>query len=113
MTWQALTLMLMWRLPFVLAPGLAARLSLHLASCELTPAVPGSELEAICCVVSQVRDRATLYLAELDGLAGGPAAITVQWNIPAKNLEKSLRAYLENGPDAPFDLVSAVFFAPL
>lgn len=74
---------------------------------------PGSELEAICCVVSQVRDRATLYLAELDGLAGGPAAITVQWNIPAKNLEKSLRAYLENGPDAPFDLVSAVYSAPL
>jgi hypothetical protein len=53
-----------------------------------------------------VRDRATLYLAELDGLAGGPAAITVQWNIPAKNLERSLRAYLENGSDAPFDLVS-------
>ena len=73
----------------------------------------GSELEAICCVVSQVRDRATLYLAELDRLAGGPAAITVQWNIPAKNLEKSLRAYLENSPDAAFDLVSAVYPAPL
>ena len=64
-------------------------------------------------MLSQVRDRATLYLAELDGLAGGPAAITVQWNIPAKNLEKSLRAYLENGSDAPFDLVSAVYPAPL
>ena len=54
----------------------------------------------------QVRDRATLHLAELNGLAGGPAAINVQWNIPAKNLEKSLRAYLENGTDAPFDLVT-------
>lgn len=54
----------------------------------------------------QVRDRATLHLAELNGLAGGPAAISVQWNIPAKNLEKSLRAYLENGTDAPFDLVT-------
>ena len=32
--------------------------------------------------------------------------MTVQWNIPAKNLEKSLRAYLENGTDAPFDLVT-------
>jgi hypothetical protein len=54
----------------------------------------------------QVRDRATLYLAELDGLAGGPEAIDVHWTIPAKNLEKSLREYLENGTDAPFDLVS-------
>ena len=54
----------------------------------------------------QVRDRGTLHLAELNGLAGGPAAINVQWNIPAKNLEKSLRAYLENGTDAPFDLVT-------
>ena len=48
-------------------------------------------------VLNQVRDRATLYLAELDGHAGGPQAIDVQWNIPPKNLEKSLRAYLENG----------------
>ena len=53
-----------------------------------------------------MRDRATLYLAELDGHAGGPQAIDVQWSIPPKNLEKSLRAYLENGTDAPFDLVS-------
>lgn len=52
-----------------------------------------------------MRDRATLYLAELDGHAGGPQAIDVQWAIPPKNLEKSLRAYLENGTDAPFDLV--------
>lgn len=52
-----------------------------------------------------MRDRATLYLAELDGNAGGPQAIDVQWNIPPKNLEKSLRAYLENGTDKPFDLV--------
>ncbi|EIE27371.1 Coatomer, gamma subunit [Coccomyxa subellipsoidea C-169] len=54
----------------------------------------------------EVRDRATLYLAELDGNAGGPQAIDVQWNIPPKNLEKSLRAYLENGTDKPFDLAS-------
>lgn len=56
---------------------------------------------------AQVRDRATLYLAELDGHAGGPEAIDVQWSIPAKNLESSLRAYLDNGTDAPFDLVPA------
>ncbi|CAL8463056.1 g2590 [Coccomyxa elongata] len=54
----------------------------------------------------EVRDRATLYLAELDGHAGGPEAIDVHWSIPPKNLEKSLRAYLENGTDAPFDLAS-------
>ena len=59
------------------------------------------------CLCAQVRDRATLHLAELDGKAGGLAAVHVQWNIPAKNLEKSLRAYLENGTDAPFDLVSS------
>ena len=59
------------------------------------------------CLFSQVRDRATLHLAELNGKAGGLAAVKVQWNIPAKNLEKSLRAYLENGTDAPFDMVSA------
>ncbi len=52
-----------------------------------------------------MRDRATLYLAELDGLAGGPEAINVQWTIPAKNLEKSLREYLDNGTNAPFQLV--------
>ena len=53
----------------------------------------------------QVRDRATLYLAELDGKAGGLEAVDVQWDIPARNLEKSLRAYLDNGAEAPFDLV--------
>ena len=63
-------------------------------------------------VPKQVRDRATLYLAELDGLAGGPQAVAVHWGIPAKNLEKSLRAYLENGTDAPFDLVPAVASTP-
>ncbi len=59
-----------------------------------------------------MRDRATLYLAELDGRAGGPDAIDVHWAIPAKNLEKSLRAYLDNGTDAPFDLVRASRFSP-
>lgn len=52
-----------------------------------------------------MRDRATLYLARLDGRAGGPEAVDVHWTIPAKNLEKSLRAHLDSGSDAPFDLV--------
>lgn len=68
--------------------------------------VAAPEMPKIYDMFYQVRDRATLYLAELDGHAGGPQAIDVQWNIPPKNLEKSLRAYLENGTDAPFDLVS-------
>lgn len=59
-----------------------------------------------------MRDRATLYLAELDGHAGGPDAIDVKWTIPAKNLEKSLRQYLDNGTDTPFNLVSTLDFSP-
>ena len=52
-----------------------------------------------------MRDRATLYLARLDGRAGGPEAVDVHWGLPAKNLEKALRAHLDSGSDAPFDLV--------
>ena len=56
-------------------------------------------------VAVQVRDRATLYLAELGGKAGGVEAVDVQWDVPARNLEKSLRSYLDNGGEAPFSLV--------
>ena len=52
-----------------------------------------------------MRDRATLYLAELGGKAGGVEAVEVQWDVPARNLEKSLRTYLDNGGEAPFSLV--------
>lgn len=52
-----------------------------------------------------MRDRATLYLAELGGKAGGVEAVDVQWDLPARNLDKSLRSYLDNGGDAPFSLV--------
>lgn len=57
------------------------------------------------CAAVQVRDRATLYLAELGGKAGGVEAVDVQWDVPARNLEKSLRTYLDNGGEAPFSLV--------
>ena len=52
-----------------------------------------------------MRDRATLYLAELGGKAGGVEAVDVQWDVPVRNLEKSLRTYLDNGGEAPFSLV--------
>ena len=52
-----------------------------------------------------MRDRATLYLKQLGGQAGGEGAINVTWDIPTKNLERSLRQYLENGADRAFDLV--------
>ncbi|KAK9837106.1 hypothetical protein WJX81_003075 [Elliptochloris bilobata] len=54
----------------------------------------------------EVRDRATLYLAELGGKAGGVEAVDVQWDLPARNLEKSLRSYLENGGEGPFSLAA-------
>lgn len=56
-----------------------------------------------------MRDRATLYLAQLTGNAGGTAAIENSWSIPARNLEKSLRAYLEADQLEPFDLVRLPF----
>ncbi len=61
---------------------------------------------------AQVRDRATLYLAELGGKAGGAEAVDVHWDLPARNLEKSLRAYLDNGGEAPFSLVRLIRLHP-
>ncbi|KAK9828743.1 hypothetical protein WJX72_001875 [[Myrmecia] bisecta] len=54
----------------------------------------------------EVRDRATLYLQQLEGQAGGLDAVDVKWNIPAKNLEQGLKKYMENGFQKPFDLAS-------
>lgn len=55
--------------------------------------------------VVQVRDRATLYLSQLTGHAGGEQAVQQHWDVPAKNLEASLRSYLQNGAQQAFDLV--------
>lgn len=54
----------------------------------------------------QVRDRATLYLYQLQRAPQGPESVDPQWRIPAKGLEAALAAYLEQ-PDTeqPFDLV--------
>lgn len=52
-----------------------------------------------------MRDRATLYLEQLGGVAGGTEAITAPWAVPGTNLEAALKAYLDGPTDAPFDLV--------
>ena len=56
-------------------------------------------------VKTQVRDRATLYLEQLEGRAGGFDAITVDAQLSAKNLEAALLKYLDGPLDAPFDAV--------
>mmetsp|Transcript_4485 Transcript_4485/g.7532 ORF Transcript_4485/g.7532 Transcript_4485/m.7532 type:complete len:900 (-) Transcript_4485:576-3275(-) len=53
----------------------------------------------------EVRDRATLYLTQLDGLAGGTQAITAQPDVSLAGLEKGLQEYLAAGAtDRPFDV---------
>ncbi|KAL6759224.1 adaptin N terminal region-domain-containing protein [Haematococcus lacustris] len=53
----------------------------------------------------EVRDRATLYLAQLSGEAGGTAAITTQPDVSMVGFEKCLEDYLAAGPTTrPFDL---------
>ncbi len=53
-----------------------------------------------------MRDRATLYLKQLDGVAGGPDAICRPWPVPGSNLEVALHSYMDGPTDAPFLLVS-------
>ena len=62
---------------------------------------------------TQVRDRATLYLKQMGGEAGGLAAISTRWQISAKNLEESLHLYLSGPMLAPFDLVSCLKTLPI
>lgn len=53
----------------------------------------------------EVRDRATLYLKQLEGLAGGPESVRNHLHLPLRNLEATLKAYVSNPSDDPFDLV--------
>jgi hypothetical protein len=54
-----------------------------------------------------VRDRATLYLYQLEKAPQGPESVDPHWRIPARGLEAALQQYLAS-PDTkqPFDLVS-------
>mmetsp|Transcript_28720 Transcript_28720/g.80856 ORF Transcript_28720/g.80856 Transcript_28720/m.80856 type:complete len:893 (+) Transcript_28720:167-2845(+) len=54
----------------------------------------------------EVRDRATLYLNQLQGLAGGPTRIRNHMHLPLKNLETTLKSYSANPTDEPFDLAT-------
>lgn len=53
----------------------------------------------------EVRDRATLYLAQLEGHAGGLQGITAPVDVSVVVLEKTLQEYIASGTtDRPFDL---------
>lgn len=58
---------------------------------------------------AQVRDRATLYLYQLQHAPQGPDSVDPHWRIPARALDDALTAYLAQ-PDTeqPFDLVGLV-----
>eukprot|EP00210_Caulerpa_lentillifera_P007221 g6908.t1 len=56
----------------------------------------------------EVCDRATLYVEQLSGSAGGIEAVVQKpERLPSKNLELALQEYLNGSTDAPFD-ISAV-----
>eukprot|EP00983_Pelagomonas_calceolata_P086971 1156863-Pelagomonas_calceolata.AAC.7 len=53
-----------------------------------------------------VRDRATLYQAQLSGKAGGTQAIVGKPDVSLEVLEKNLQGYLESEhTEQPFDMV--------
>mmetsp|Transcript_25184 Transcript_25184/g.54739 ORF Transcript_25184/g.54739 Transcript_25184/m.54739 type:complete len:900 (-) Transcript_25184:336-3035(-) len=52
----------------------------------------------------EVRDRATLYLKQLGGYAGGPAAVSPSVDVSMYGLEKQLLEYLAGNTDRPFDI---------
>jgi coatomer protein complex subunit gamma len=55
----------------------------------------------------EVRDRATLYLYQLQRAPQGADSVDPQWRIPAKGLEAALQQYLDAADqDQPFDLAS-------
>ncbi len=54
----------------------------------------------------QVRDRATLYLYQLQHAPQGPDSVDPHWRIPARALDEALQAYLaQPETEQPFDLV--------
>lgn len=86
------------------------------AECEeLRPRILILLNRALYDVDDEVRDRATLYLAELkaadagdaNALAPGNSMVNPDWRYPAKGLEASLQEYLAAGDtEEPFDLAS-------
>lgn len=55
----------------------------------------------------EVRDRATMYLKQLGGLAGGIPAMSLTLDVSVQGLEKALQEYISAGStDRPFDIAS-------
>lgn len=52
----------------------------------------------------EVRDRATLYLKQLHGAAGGLEGVMPKFDLSVTGFEKQLREYLEGPTELPFDL---------
>ena len=61
----------------------------------------------------EVRDRATLYLRQLQGLAGGPQCIGSSGELDLASLDLSLTSYLSETHPQPFSLVRAYFSSTL
>lgn len=79
---------------------------------ELRPRIVALLRRALYDADDEVRDRATLYLAQLDGLAGGPEAVEVHMDTNLVALERSLKEYLSGPTDRPFDLSVVPKVAP-
>lgn len=62
--------------------------------------------DSFLCAFLKVRDRATIFIEQLTGSAGGVSEVTMQPSFPLKNLEAALEEYLKGPMDQPFDVVS-------
>ncbi|GAB4819163.1 hypothetical protein N2152v2_006209 [Parachlorella kessleri] len=60
----------------------------------------------------EVRDRATLYLHQLQGAGAAATSVRPHWRIPAKGLEAALQGYLAGDSGEPFDLSSVQVTLP-
>lgn len=94
------------RTPWAAAARAALAAALSSCRCSVAVLLPAHLLPCCPMPCPQVRDRATLYLYQLQRAPQGPESVDPQWRIPAKGLEAALAAYLEQ-PDTeqPFDLV--------
>lgn len=102
----------------VRAAALSALAKFAVACIDLRPRIVVLLKRALYDSDDEVRDRATLYLAELetaslvaavdeeeDVTANSGTIIDPRWQIPARGLETKLKEYLENeNTDEPFDL---------
>lgn len=83
----------------------------HAAWAGREPQLPPTVAASLAPFLSpaQVRDRATLYLYQLQHAPQGPDSVDPHWRIPARALDDALTAYLAQ-PDTeqPFDLVGLV-----